>query len=454
MATQSGTDIRTDDAHGWGWLDDNTAVELPLIGSRATPSDHPGNDEWDWLNNPPPPHGSALDPDVETKPGRLRGLPAKAWAALGAVALSATSVVIAGGFVVRDEQPPTAAPTMPAATPPSTPPTRPACQGLTAPVVTDTTDGPDPMTRAIAGFEHAYYQGDADAALRFLAPEAGILPEALAVGIASIPKDTRHCVAITPIADTTATVHLVELHLDNQRIDYLQVINVRITDAVAAISRTATSPQQVESPSVSSEVRGFWFDMMAPDLWNLERMAYLAAAYQDRVATGRATFEISPTQARHFERTMRVHHQRATAFAHMAQVSVAEGEQLWGIGRAGWLKLHNSYVSAQDETGLHDELRGYMSADPGLPVPQYVAVDDDGQPIPQADSVPPAPEQMIADACAAIRTQFIEDALAPQGMTAAIEQALPPGLVGQWNSETTPTTERPPHTHKEAGPEP
>ncbi|WP_157124332.1 hypothetical protein [Nocardia pseudovaccinii] len=227
-----------------------------------------------------------------------------------------------------------------------------------------------------------------------------------------------------------------------------------IADVRELGSRPVTVSQEVQLPSASSEVRGFWFDMMAPDLWNLERMAYLAAAYQDRVATGRATFEISPIQARHFERNMGVHHQRATAFAHMAQVSEAEGEQLWGIGRAGWLKLHNSYISAQDETGLHNELRGYMSADPGLPVPAYVAVDDDGQPIPQADSVPPAPEQMIADAYAAIRTQFIEDALAPQGMTAAIEQALPPGLVGQWNSETTPTTEMSPHAHKEAGPEP
>ncbi|MFI6956643.1 hypothetical protein ACIBJI_24650 [Nocardia sp. NPDC050408] len=235
MATESGTDIRSDDAHGWGWLDDNTAVELPKIGLRAAPSDQYGNDEWDWLNNPPPPHGGTLGPDAEAEPGRWRGLPSKAWAALGAVALSATSLVIAGGFVAREEQPPTAAPTMTAAPPPSIPPTRPACQGLTAPVVTATAEGADPMTRAIAGFEYAYYQGDAEAALRFVAPEAGILPEALAAGIASIPKDTRHCVAITPIADTTATVHLVELHPDNQRIDYLQVINVRITDAVAAI---------------------------------------------------------------------------------------------------------------------------------------------------------------------------------------------------------------------------
>ncbi|MFE9328242.1 hypothetical protein ACIHDR_43355 [Nocardia sp. NPDC052278] len=232
MATESGTDIRTDDAHGWGWLDNNSAVELPVIGSRTTPSDHPGNDEWDWLNNQPPPHAGTLEPDAET--GRSHGLPSKAWAALGVAALAAVSLVVAGSFAARDEHPQTAAPTMTVASPTSALSPR-ACQGLTAPVVTDTADGPDPMTRAIAGFEYAYYQGNAEAALRFLAPETGILPEALAAGIASIPKDPRHCVAITPIAETTATVHLVELHPDNQRIDYLQVINVRITEGVAAI---------------------------------------------------------------------------------------------------------------------------------------------------------------------------------------------------------------------------
>ncbi|MFE9328224.1 hypothetical protein ACIHDR_43445 [Nocardia sp. NPDC052278] len=255
------------------------------------------------------------------------------------------------------------------------------------------------------------------------------------------------------------TTHLQALSAEREALEQ-QALQAGVSpDWIADVrelgSRTATSPQQAELPSASSEVRGFWFDMMAPDLWNLERMAYLAAAYQDRVATGRATFEITAIQARHFERNMRVHHRRATAFAHMAQVSVAEGEQLWGIGRAGWLKLHNSYVSAQDETGLRNELGKYMSADPGMPVPPYVAVDDEGHPIPRADSVPPAPEQMIADAYAAIRTQFIDAALAPQGeMTAAIEQALPPGLVGQWHSETTPTTEVSPHARKEAGPEP
>ncbi|MFX0574671.1 hypothetical protein [Nocardia nepalensis] len=255
------------------------------------------------------------------------------------------------------------------------------------------------------------------------------------------------------------TMHLDALAAEREALERqaLQagVESAWIEDVRELGSRTAVAPQRAELPSASSEVQQFWFDMMAPDLWALERMAYLAAAYQDRVATGRVTFEISPTQARHFERNMRVHHKRATALAHMAQVSTAEGQQLWGINRAGWLRLHTSYIGAQTEDGLRTELRKYMSADPGLAVPPYVAVDADGEPIPRAESLPPAPEQMIAEAYTAIRTQFVEDALAPDvAMTAAIELALPPAVVGEWSSESSPTTGISPDPHKQAGPEP
>ncbi|MFX0576240.1 hypothetical protein [Nocardia nepalensis] len=238
MATESGTDTRTDDVHGWGWLENNHAVELPVTGTRARPSDRETDDEWAWLNGNPPSNTDGFEPN-DAEPGRGRGLPPKAWAVIGVAAVVAASLVIAGAVAARNERPQTAAPTMTAAPPPSTMPTaaRSACEGLTGTVVTVTADGIDPMTRAIAGFEYAYYtQASAEAAMRFLAPEAGILPEPLAAGIASIPQGTRHCVAITPIAETTAAVHVVELRRDGQRIDYLQVINVRVTDSAGAIT--------------------------------------------------------------------------------------------------------------------------------------------------------------------------------------------------------------------------
>ncbi|MFE3228572.1 hypothetical protein [Nocardia sp. NPDC059228] len=105
-----------------------------------------------------------------------------------------------------------------------------ACTGLSAPTITDGAGDTTSVAGVIAAFEFAYYhQRSADAAMRLLAPDAGIALEPLTAGIASIPAGTTHCVGITPITDNTADVHLVELHLDRTRTDYLQVINLRRT---------------------------------------------------------------------------------------------------------------------------------------------------------------------------------------------------------------------------------
>ncbi|MDN2500328.1 hypothetical protein FHY52_27115 [Nocardia nova] len=78
----------------------------------------------------------------------------------------------------------------------------------------------------IATFEDAYYRlRSAEAAVQVLALETGITLESLAAGIATIPLGTTYCVAITPVTSNTANVHIVELHPDHKRVDYLQVIN-------------------------------------------------------------------------------------------------------------------------------------------------------------------------------------------------------------------------------------
>ncbi|MFF0492923.1 hypothetical protein ACFYTQ_28175 [Nocardia sp. NPDC004068] len=100
------------------------------------------------------------------------------------------------------------------------------CTGLSGTVVTDRSGDPATVAGVIASFEAAYYvTRSAEAAMRLLAPESGIAADGLAAGIASIPPGTVHCVAITPISESTATVHIVELHPDRQRVDYLQLIN-------------------------------------------------------------------------------------------------------------------------------------------------------------------------------------------------------------------------------------
>ncbi|WP_040693753.1 hypothetical protein [Nocardia vinacea] len=168
--------------------------------------------------------------DTAVAPARWDGaghrVPGRVWAAL-----AATVAVVIGGVGVwgndsRDPADPVHATAVPATT---TVVVEGACTGLSGTVVTDRPgDTTATVAGVIASFEAAYYaQRSAEAAMRVLAPESGITGDGLAAGIASIPAGTTHCVAVTPISETTANVHVVELHPDRQRVDYLQVINTR-----------------------------------------------------------------------------------------------------------------------------------------------------------------------------------------------------------------------------------
>lgn len=107
----------------------------------------------------------------------------------------------------------------------------PACEGLSAPTVTSGPGDIGTPAGVIAAFEHAYYRlRDPVAALALVSPSAGLVPEAITAAIAALPEATTHCVAITVIASNTAEVHLVELHGDGTRFDYLQLINVGVGD--------------------------------------------------------------------------------------------------------------------------------------------------------------------------------------------------------------------------------
>ncbi|WP_280362791.1 hypothetical protein [Nocardia wallacei] len=214
----------TDTDNGWGWLADTT---------RPHPAPEHRGAEWAWLHTPrqqPTPRSAT--------PRRHLGLPPRRWLALTGISLAAITLVTAGALTTRHPDQHIAAPAQ-TAVPPTSSATAPmggACKGLTGAVVTDGAGDTATLAGIIAGFEHAYYRArSADAAMRLLAPESGITPEALAAGIASIPLGTTHCVAITPLADTTAAVHLVELHPDRHRTDYLQVINTRPGDAGAPV---------------------------------------------------------------------------------------------------------------------------------------------------------------------------------------------------------------------------
>lgn len=214
-------------------------------------TDHTSSDDsWLWLDNPETPA-----PQPVTGPNRLShtdltagepggSVPEALWAdssrarskrtrpraivGLGLAGAVSAALIGAGiADLAGDTTTEVAVPTMTAARPSDTSRVPATCTGLSGTTITSEAGDDASLTGVIAAFEHAYYvRRDPAAAMNVLAPATAITAEALAAGIASIPAGSTHCVAITPIAETTAEIHLVELHPDRSRVDYLQVINV------------------------------------------------------------------------------------------------------------------------------------------------------------------------------------------------------------------------------------
>ncbi|WP_051047568.1 hypothetical protein [Nocardia asiatica] len=218
--TRAHTDASSD--HGWGWLD---PTELTTLSPLLDTTDEPERDgeQWRWIN------AQQLSPPRPVRGAVRTQVPRRVWVWLAA-SLSGAAVLAGLDFswVADTPDPVTAIPTLTAAPPTTTPHLSGACTGLSGQTVTDSAGDTHSVAGAIAAFEHAYYvQRSAEAAMRLVAPEAGLVAEALAAGIASVPAGATHCVAITPIAGSTAEVHVVQQHRDGQRVDYLQLINVR-----------------------------------------------------------------------------------------------------------------------------------------------------------------------------------------------------------------------------------
>ncbi|MEU4651671.1 hypothetical protein [Nocardia fluminea] len=228
----------SDDDDAQVWVDlPQTGQGFHVVGNGTGPAfDEPyqsSSREEVWIA--PLRDGDTADTGCFSRwwPGIRYRMPGPAWAAL-----AATIAILAGLLAVStDDTGDTDQQVQATAEPPSpTTPSQGPCAGLAGTVVADRAGDPNTLEGVIASFEAAYYiDRDAAKAMVLLAPETGITAEALAAGIASIPPGTRHCVAITPIASGTATVHIAEVHPDRKRVDYLQLINTRPADTNGAL---------------------------------------------------------------------------------------------------------------------------------------------------------------------------------------------------------------------------
>lgn len=232
------------EADPWAWLEQpRMAPALHLVsdpgpdsgpdsdsdsGTGVEASPEPSAQQGRWLVGLPQTRDAA-DTAV-ARPLRNRGgyrVPGRVWAALAAT----VAVMIAVVAVWADDARENGDRVRVTAVAPSATATAAAgaCAGLSGTLVTDRpADTTATVAGVIAAFEAAYYiDRSAEAAMGLLAPESGITADGLAAGIASIPVGSTHCVAITPISETTANVHVAQVHPDRGRIDYLQLINTR-----------------------------------------------------------------------------------------------------------------------------------------------------------------------------------------------------------------------------------
>lgn len=219
-----------DDRLGWGWLDEHPETSLEPV--------HDAADE----------RGELLSAEPDSAPegiGRFyRLVPLRGWLLVAAVLALAVGAITTGIVDVTSKPKTVAPPAISVAASPASPaataPASPACAGLGGPqgtIVTDRGGDRDTLIGVIAAFEQGYYAQRSVAALTpLLAPDAGLDPARLAAGIASIPIGTRHCVAITPVSSNAADVHIVELHPDGTRVDYLQLLDARIAAGATVIT--------------------------------------------------------------------------------------------------------------------------------------------------------------------------------------------------------------------------
>ncbi|WP_063043319.1 hypothetical protein [Nocardia pseudovaccinii] len=195
-----------------------------------------------------------------------------------------------------------------------------------------------------------------------------------------------------------------------------------------------------QNPARDNAAQDFYVDMLALDLWHLERMAGLSAARADRIETGRWSFGTNPVAAAQFSQNMQLYHQRVTALAHAAQITATEADLLWGPGADGDRRHHAVHLETYDELTLVNEWNSYASPRDDLAIPPYIPTDPDtGIPVAGAEATPPTPQQMIATATTSLRAEFVDAAISgaaseferaadSTAISEAIDAALPEGV--------------------------
>ncbi|WP_280378164.1 hypothetical protein [Nocardia wallacei] len=235
------------------------------------------------------------------------------------------------------------------------------------------------------------------------------------------------------------------------------------TDGIrrAAATTAVRDPAASTGTALPGAVKEFYLDMLSVDWWQLERMALVDTARRIRMPEG--LYGLGDGDARTvLERNMRLLHTRVTALAAAAELTDAEGDQIWSNpGPDAWRHYAAVTVDTWDNPTLEHTWRSYTTPLTDPSVPPYIPVDPTtGVPTGQLHTLPPTPDELLAWTGHALTTA--PHAASPRREPethAAVDAALPATTHRHWTPEpsTAAGPDRPPEAgraHDPAGTEP
>lgn len=196
----------------------------------------------------------------------------------------------------------------------------------------------------------------------------------------------------------------------------------------------------------AAEAKQFYLDMLGVDLWNLQRMAFVAAARNERIAQGRYEFGADPVAGAEYRRNMAVLHTRVSALSAAADLTPIEAQNLWGGAEVENLTHATAVaVTRWDNLTLEFAWRRYATPTSDADRPPYIPFESrDAASNRHPASLPPQPEQLIEQATEALQARTSRPVTGPFTIDAAVETFLPAGTRRVWAyqppDEATATT--------------
>ncbi|MEV6096200.1 hypothetical protein [Nocardia sp. NPDC051981] len=218
---------------------------------------------------------------------------------------------------------------------------------------------------------------------------------------------------------------------------------------------TPTPPPDL-SEQPANEAKQFYLDMLSVDVWNLQRMAYVAAARELRETEGSYEFGTAPFARAEYQHNMQLLHLRVRALADAAQLTHADAEKLWGAAENADLQQVTAVaVNSWDNLTLEFAWRQYTQPNPASTVPPYLDADYHGErPLAHGAISPPTPEQLITEAAQTLRVYPFDPPTAQWDIEIAVDVAIPADTEWQWGPEPPPSDTTVTQPSPSPGPEP